>query len=507
MAQTLSHGEFSLLEGVRRESMLPRKFTVQEMDDKLRNAKYAVRGAVPQRAAELASKLKAGESMPFERLVFCNIGNPHAVQQKPITFYRQVAAAVTDPSLLEGGPYATDVVRRAKEYLQATNNAGTGAYTDSSGLLLVRQQVAEFLLKRDGFPADPKAIYLTTGASEGVKRAISALLKDDRCGMLIPRPQYPLYSAALTMAGGRIVYYELYEEKGWRTTAEELEQAAADAFTDGTKLRAITVINPGNPVGAVLDRDDIVMIINFATEQKLVILADEVYQANVYKEGKQFHSFKKVLRELQAEDKRRYAETQLISFHSTSKGIIGECGQRGGYMEYVGFSDSVLGQFTKMAATSLSSNTLGQIFMGMMVTPPEPSEPSYELFQKETTEIFESLKRRALHLTAELNTVPGISCQPIDGAMYAFPKITLPSGAIEEAKKRHQDADEFWCLELLEKTGIVTVPGSGFGQAKDTFHFRTTILPPDAVLEDVVKKLKAFQEEFNNKYGAGYSSS
>eukprot|EP00439_Symbiodinium_sp_Y106_P003482 s3685_g1.t1 len=92
MAQTLSHGDFSLLEGVRRESMLPRKFTVQEMDAKLRNAKYAVRGAVPQRAAELKDKLKAGEKMPFDRLVFCNIGNPHAVQQKPITFYRQALA-------------------------------------------------------------------------------------------------------------------------------------------------------------------------------------------------------------------------------------------------------------------------------------------------------------------------------------------------------------------------------------------------------------------------------
>jgi len=477
------------------------------MDAKLRNAKYAVRGAVPQRAAELKDKLKAGEKMPFDRLVFCNIGNPHAVQQKPITFYRQVAAGVTDPSLLKQGLYPGDVVQRANEYLEATNNAGTGAYTDSSGLLLVRQQVAAFLQKRDGFPADPKAIYLTTGASEGVKRAISALLKDERCGMLIPRPQYPLYSAALTMAGGRIVYYDMYEEKGWRTTQEELEQAAADAFTDGTKLRAITVINPGNPVGAVLDREDIVMVINFATEQKLVILADEVYQANVYAEGKQFHSFKKVLRELQAEDKRRYAETQLISFHSTSKGIIGECGQRGGYMEYVGFSDSVLSQFTKMAATSLPSNTLGQIFMGLMVKPPEPGEPSYELFQKETSEIFESLKRRALHLTAALNKVPGISCQPIDGAMYAFPKITLPKGAIQAASMKHQDPDELWCLELLQQTGIVTVPGSGFGQQEDTFHFRTTILPPDEVLEDVVRKLADFQEEFNKKYsngGGGY---
>eukprot|EP00439_Symbiodinium_sp_Y106_P016492 s3250_g2.t1 len=78
-----------------------------------------------------------------------------------------------------------------------------------------------------------------------------------------------------------------------------------------------------------------------------------------------------------------------------------------------------------MAATSLSSNTLGQIFMGLMVKPPEPGEPSYELFQKETSEIFESLKRRALHLTAALNKVPGISCQPIDG-LNSEPFIELP---------------------------------------------------------------------------------
>lgn len=501
MAQTwnVSNHDWKLMK--QNSSLMPHKFTVQDMDNKIRMAKYAVRGAVPARAGELAQQLKAGEKLPFDRLVFCNIGNPHAVGQKPITFYRQVAAAVTDPSLLSAGIYPDDVKKRATEYLAATNGAGSGAYTDSSGLLLVRQQVANFLLRRDGYPAEPKDIYLTTGASEGVKRAITALIKDERCGMLIPRPQYPLYSAALTMVGGRIVYYDMYEEKGWKTSQEELNQAAADAFTDGTKLRAITVINPGNPVGAVLDREDVVMLINFATEQKLVILADEVYQENVYKEGKKFHSFKKVLRELQKDDPETYKDTQLISFHSTSKGIIGECGQRGGYMEYVGFSDMVLTQFTKMAATSLSSNTLGQIFVGLMVNPPQLGDPSYELFQKETSGIFESLKRRALRLTDALNKVPGISCQPIDGAMYAFPSVKLPPKAIEDAKQKDQEPDGLWCLELLEKTGIVTVPGSGFGQMDGSFHFRTTILPPDELLEEVVKKLMVFQEDFMNKYG------
>ncbi|CAK9103425.1 Probable alanine aminotransferase [Durusdinium trenchii] len=503
MAQTwsCSHADWTLLK--KESSLMPHKFTLQDMDNKIRTAQYAVRGAVPARAGELQAKLKAGEKLPFDRLVFCNIGNPHAVGQKPITFYRQVAAAVTDPSLLTAGIYPEDVKKRATDYLAATNNAGSGAYTDSSGLLLVRQQVAEFLLRRDGFPSEPKDIYLTTGASEGVKRAISALIKDERCGMLIPRPQYPLYSAALTMVGGRIVYYDMFEEKGWKTTYEELNQAANDAFTDGTKLRAMTVINPGNPVGAVLDREDVVMLINFATEQKLVILADEVYQENVYREGKQFHSFKKVLRELQKDDPVAYKDTQLISFHSTSKGIIGECGQRGGYMEYVGFSDQVLTQFTKMAATSLSSNTLGQIFVGLMVNPPKPGDPSHELFEKETSAIFQGLTRRALRMTEALNKVPGISSQPIDGAMYAFPSVQLPKKAIEEAKQKEQEPDGLWCLQLLEKTGIVTVPGSGFGQKEGSFHFRTTILPPDELLEEVITKLTTFQEDFMKTYGGG----
>ena len=214
--------------------------------------------------------------------------------------------------------------------------------------------------------------------------------QDSRCGMLIPRPQYPLYSAALTMTGGRICFYDMHEEKGWRTSRESLEGSAQAAEQEGAQLRAITVINPGNPVGAVLDREDVEMLIQFATERQLVILADEVYQENVYREGKAFHSFKKVLRELQQEDFERYKawsvdsmaflsclslaeglgrsfgawhrpqDTQLISFHSTSKGIMGECGQRGGFVEYVGFSPEVLAQFNKMAATSLASNTLGQ---------------------------------------------------------------------------------------------------------------------------------------------------
>ena len=129
------------------------------------------------------------------------------------------------------------------------------------------------------------------------------------------------------------------------------------------------MINPGNPVGAVLSEAAVAELICFAAAKGLVVLADEVYQLNVYAEGAAFYSCKQVLRKLQAgvlkppELERgaavcgpaELAAAQLISFHSTSKGLIGECGQRGGYLEMVGFSDATRAQFTKVTATSLSS--------------------------------------------------------------------------------------------------------------------------------------------------------
>jgi alanine transaminase len=295
------------------------------------------------------------------------------------------------------------------------------------------------------------------------------------------------------MSGGQIVYYNLDEAREWSVTREELDRASNGA--KDVDIKAIAVINPGNPSGSVLSHDDVAMIITFARDTQMVILADEVYQENVYAEGKAFHSFKKVLRELQATDK-SYDAVQLVSFHSTSKGLIGECGQRGGYMEYIGFSERSLGVFGKVAATSLSPNTLGQIFVGLMVTPPKEGEPSFALFQKESSAIFAGLKRRAKQLQDGLNAIEGLSCNQVQGAMYGFPQVKLPALAIEEAEEHDIPADEYWCLRLVEETGIVCVPGSGFGQEEGTYHFRITILPPDDMLTDMLKRLGEFQTKF-----------
>ena len=198
---------------------------------------------------------------------------------------------------------------------------------------------------------------------------------------------------------------------------------------------------------------------------------------------------------LQTEDD-TYNSVQLMSFHSTSKGIIGECGMRGGYTELVGMSPGVVDLFVKVASTSLSSNTLGQIMCGLMVTPPREGEPSYDLFREETEGIFNGMKERAKLLTEGLNSIPGISTRQIQGAMYSFAKVEISARALTHAGSMGIKGDEFWCLELVEKTGIVCVPGTGFGQKDGTNHFRITILPPTPMLEDMLKRLREFQEKF-----------
>jgi len=103
-------------------------------------------------------------------------------------------------------------------------------------------------------------------------------------------------------------------------------------------------------------------------------------------------------------------------------------------------------------------------------------------------------------IVSSLNKLPSIECQPAEGAMYAFPSIKLPPKAIEAAKKAGRPADTFYCIDLLEKTGLCVVPGSGFGQREGEFHFRTTFLPKEEHLTEVLKDFSKFHTEFLAKY-------
>jgi aspartate/methionine/tyrosine aminotransferase len=434
---------------------------------------YAVRGPIVARAAELESQGR--------EIIFCNIGNPQSLGQKPLTWNRQILALCEYPALMELAPdvFPSDVIASARAILAGTRY-GLGAYSESRGVRVVREAVAEFIQERDHFPVDPDDIFLTDGASKAVQTVLRLLISGADDGILVPIPQYPLYSASITLYGGRMVPYYLDEANGWKLSHAMLEAAMDQALAEGVRVKAICVINPGNPTGAVLDEANIAMVIDFARAHGLPILADEVYQENIYLPGDEFVSFARVFQQKQVQD------IALFSFHSCSKGLLGECGVRGGYFEYRNVRDDVAAQILKLQSVCLCANLAGQAATYAMVRPPKPGMPSYAVYAAEKSAILDTLKERALLLAEGLNRIEGISCNVIAGAMYAFPSITLPPGR----------TDSEYAMALLEQTGICVVPGSGFGQAEGTAHFRTTILPPTEKLQQVVKALGEFHRNY-----------
>ena len=158
---------------------------------------------------------------------------------------------------------------------------------------------------------------------------------------------------------------------------------------------------------------------------------------------------------------------------------MGECGLRGGYFELHNFTQSARDLFYKLKSIELCSNTIGQVATGLMVDAPRSGVESNEvvnLYEKETSEIFNGLKARAQLLTESLNSMTNISCSEIQGAMYAFPTIKFSKKALSQAKKLNLTPDTMYCMDLVENTGIMSVPGSGFGQKKNEYHMRITNL-------------------------------
>ncbi|BBN09233.1 alanine transaminase [Marchantia polymorpha subsp. ruderalis] len=479
--------------------MAPRKVMEPDtINENVRKTNYAVRGEIYLRASELQKEGK--------KIIFTNVGNPHALGQKPLTFPRQVMALCQAPFLMDdpnaGMLFPPDAIARAKSYLAMTSG-GVGAYSDSRGLPGVRKEIAEFIQERDGFPSDPELIFLTDGASKGVQQVLNALIRGEKDGVLVPIPQYPLYSASITLLGGTLVPYYLNEESNWGLDVVDLRAQVAAARKKGITVRGLVFINPGNPTGQCLTEQNLRELIELCYTERLVLLADEVYQTNVYQDQRPFVSAKKVLKGMGGIISR---ELELVSFHTVSKGFLGECGQRGGYLEMTNIHPLIVEELYKVASISLSPNITGQIMLGLMVKPPKRGDYSYQKYITESKEILESLRRRAHIMTDGFNSCKNIVCNFTEGAMYSFPRVMLPPGAIAAAKKEGKAPDAYYCLKLLEATGISTVPGSGFGQKDGSFHMRTTILPSEDEMPAMMAAFKKFNDAFMAEYSNQYVS-
>ena len=399
-----------------------RVLSVSNINPHVREAQYAVRGELAVKAEQYRAQLAKRshpptpphEDIPFDTVISANIGNPQQLDQKPITFFRQVLSILEYPDLLskeavlrDGLGYPQDVLDRARFLLKEVNSVG--AYSQSQGVPAVRESVARFIAERDGHPASADDIFLTAGASYGVSALLTTICAAPTTGVLVPIPQYPLYTATLSLLGARCVPYYLDESAGWSTDMGQIATALNKARAEGTDVRAIVVINPGNPTGGVLSADEIKAVLKLAAKEKLVVMGDEVYQTNVFR-GKHT-SFKKGLRDLQKAEPGAYDHVELVSLHSISKGMVGECGHRGGYFELTGFDKDVVAEIYKFVSISLCPPVIGQCLLEMMVNPPKEGDPSYPLYRQEWDGIFSGLQQRATALYKAFKQMEGVECQ------------------------------------------------------------------------------------------------
>ena len=431
------------------------------------------------------------------------IGNPMAVGMKPLSFYRNVISAAIGG---EEERLPEDAKRRVREI---RDQFPLGAYTDSVGSPYVRQMVADFLEKRDGASTSADDIIMSNGASEAASLLMNTIVREGD-EVMIPIPQYPLYSANITLVGATRKNYFLNEDDNWSFDIEGCEPTE--------RTRVFVAINPGNPTGSCLPESSILEILRKIERDapNCIVVADEVYQDNMWNESRPFVSFRKVATE-------HDLNVPIVTLHSTSKGLIGECGMRGGFAHFHNIDEETMALVTKLRSISLCPNTVGQMMMGLLVTPPSPEDESYVVFyvqsyhlsmlllqqypsnrykqfQQEQGLVKQSMKRKAIKTQSFLNSLDGVSCTDIDGAMYAFPKLELPKWFEDLASERGVQPDFLYCQELLDRTGIVTVPGSGFGQREGTSHLRTTILPEESEMDLFYP---AWEEFHRNLYCGG----
>ncbi|KAG0414686.1 hypothetical protein HPB47_008133 [Ixodes persulcatus] len=247
----------------------------------------------------------------------------------------------------------------------------------------------------------------------------------------------------------------------------------------------------GKPPGAMTCMPQYVAFHHFFDEFGF----QKVFEHNIYTEHAPFHSFRKVMHKMGDP----WSKTQLITFNSLSKGIMAEDGLQCGYFEIVNLNGDDKKRLLK-AVVELLPSTLSQVALDCLVKPPQPGDPSYDLYIKEKNTILESLKNRAELVQNTLNSIEGFYCSQIQGAMCAFPRVSLPQKAIDKAKSLGQEPSYFYASQLLEKKGVCVTPGSAFGQLPGTCHFRVTILPPMAKLLDMLGRIKDFHEELTDQY-------
>ncbi|KAM6101017.1 alanine aminotransferase 1-like [Theristicus caerulescens] len=441
-----------------------------------------------ERAAAIERELAQGEDKPFTEVTYCHSGDAVAAGRQPLAFLRQVAAVCAYPELLGAECVPAEAKRHAGRILRQLQGGSPGAYNLEYVTGTVAEKVARYLEHRDGgVPSDPRHIVPCSGTAAAMVDVVSLVVDETAAqptGVLVPVPGPPLHGAAVGLAGAVAVPYPLAEERGWAVAGEAVRRALRQARAS-CHPKMLCVVNPGDPTGHVLSRQNMEDIIRLAAEEHLLLLADEVQQERAFLPGRPFLSFKRVLWELGAP---LASTVQLISFYSLSKGAGGG-GYRAGFFELVNVDPSLLKCFYTWGL-SVYPPILGQAMLDAAMEPNEASRPAAR------EALCRDLAHNAALVQEVLGRAPGIRCRPLHGGARAFPRIQLPPRALRQARALGLEPDVFFCRKLLEATGIVVAPGSVFGQAEGTHHLGLSLLPPAGTLERALPALARFHAAF-----------
>lgn len=347
------------------------------------------------------------------------------------------------------------------------NLPNSSGYSDSKGIFSARKAVMHYTQQQAIAGVTLDDIYLGNGASELINMATNALL-DNGDELLVPSPDYPLWTAAASLSGGNPVHYKCDEANGWMPDLDDIRKK----ITPRTK--GLVVINPNNPTGVLYSDELLKQLVEIAREHGLVLMADEVYDKVLYEGAK--HT---ALGSLST-------DVLTLTFNSLSKSYRA-CGYRAGWMVISGdksVAKDYIEGINMLANMKLGSNVPGQYAIQTALG----GYQSINDLVKEGGRL-----RRQRDLAYELITaIPGVTCVKPQAALYMFPKL--------DPKMYPIDDDRQFFMEVLKATRVMLVQGSGFNYPGN-HHFRIVFLPHEDDLREAINRLATFLQQYRQRHG------
>lgn len=405
-----------------------------QKSQKLADVCYDIRGPVLEKAKQMEEEGQKIIKLNIGNLAVFNFGPPDEIVQDMI--------------------------------LNMQNAAG---YTDSKGMFAPRKAIMHYTQEKKIRGVTIEDIYIGNGASELIVMGMNALLNTGD-EVLVPAPDYPLWTAAVSLSGGKPVHYICDESADWMPDIEDIKRKITP------KTKAIVVINPNNPTGALYPVEVLQQIVDLARQHQLIVFADEIYDKTLYDDAEH------VSIASLADD------VLFLTLNGLSKNYR-SCGYRAGWMVISGekrYAKDYIEGLNMLASMRLCSNAPGQFAI-------QTALGGYQSIKDLVAPGGRLCKQRDLAHRL-LTAIPGVSCVKPKAALYMFPKLDPEIYPIKD--------DQEFIQELLVEQRVLLVQGSGFNWIAPD-HFRVVFLPNTDDLTDAIGRIAAFLENYRRRHGTG----